>query len=43
MTISIFSDVKKYLGVEETFTGFDNDILIGINTAIMSLNQIGVR
>jgi len=39
---SILLTVKKALGVEKDFDGFDTEIIFGINTAFMSLNQIGV-
>ena len=39
---SILKSVKKQLGVHETFTAFDADIIIGINTAFMVLTQMGV-
>jgi hypothetical protein len=42
MIDSILASVKKSLGVEEDFSGFDNDILVGINSAFMALTQLGV-
>jgi hypothetical protein len=39
---SILGTIKKSLGIEDAFDGFDNDIILGINTALMSLNQIGI-
>lgn len=30
------------LGIDSTYTAFDTDILVHINTALMALNQIGV-
>ena len=39
---SILYTVKRALGVELEYTGFDTDILMGINTSIMSLMQLGV-
>jgi hypothetical protein len=37
---SILDTIKKMLGIEEI--AFDTDIIVHINTALMSLNQIGV-
>lgn len=42
MTDSIFLDVKNFLEVEESFTGFDAKIRLAINSAIADLNQIGI-
>ena len=39
---SILTSIKKLLGIEETYTYFDTDIIIYINSAIMSLTQLGV-
>ena len=39
---SILVTTKKFLGVEDDYSGFDNDIILCINTAFMSLNQLGV-
>lgn len=39
---SILTSIKKMLGIEETYTHFDVDITIYINSALMVLNQIGV-
>lgn len=39
---SILTSIKKLLGVSEDCTDFDADIIIHINTAFMSLNQLGV-
>lgn len=39
---SILLTIKKMLGVDRDFDGFDTDIIIGINSALMNLNQIGV-
>ena len=40
--MSILDSIKKMLGSELTDNAFDTDIIVGINSAIMSLNQIGV-
>lgn len=38
----ILSDTKKLLGAEGWLDAFDTDICIGINTALMTLRQLGV-
>lgn len=42
MEESILTSIKKLLGIPEEYTHFDTDIMIHINTAIMTLNQLGV-
>lgn len=39
---SILTLTKKLLGIEEDYTHFDTDIIVHINSAFMSLNQLGV-
>lgn len=39
---SILTSIKKLLGVSESCTDFDPDIIIHINTALMILNQLGI-
>ena len=39
---SILTSIKKMLGIEADYTHFDPDIIVGINTALMTLCQIGV-
>ena len=39
---SILTSIKKLLGIEETYTHFDTDIIIHINSALSDLTQIGV-
>ena len=39
---SILISIKSMLGVQEEFTGFDGTIMSAINTAIFSLNQVGI-
>ena len=39
---SILTTIKKLLGVSEADESFDIDIVMGINTALSSLTQIGV-
>lgn len=40
--ISILTSIKKLLGIAEDYTHFDYDIIAHINTAFMTLTQIGV-
>lgn len=39
---SILLTIKKMLAIESDFDGFDTDIIVAINTAFMSLNQLGI-
>ncbi|MBR6640919.1 MAG: hypothetical protein IKL08_01805 [Clostridia bacterium] len=39
---SILTSIKKMLGMTEDYTHFDTDIIIHINTAFMTLNQLGI-
>lgn len=39
---SILLTIKKLLGLDSNYDAFDVDILVGINSAFMSLCQIGV-
>lgn len=39
---SILITIKKLLGIAEDYTHFDADIIIHINTALMTLSQLGV-
>lgn len=39
---SILQSVKKLVGVHESYTEFDTDIIIHINTALAILNQLGI-
>lgn len=41
-TDSILDSMKKLLGISNDYNHFDQDIIIHINTAFMSLRQIGV-
>jgi hypothetical protein len=42
MEDSILTSVKKILGIAESDTSFDLDILIHINTVFTTLNQLGI-
>lgn len=39
---SILTSIKKLLGIAKDYTHFDDDIIIHINTAFLSLTQLGV-
>ena len=38
---SVLTEIKKLLGVDEDFPPFDTDIILGINTSLATLRQIG--
>lgn len=39
---SILTSIKKLLGITEEYTHFDNDIIIHINSVLLTLTQLGV-
>lgn len=39
---SILTSIKKLLGIDETYTHFDQDIIMHINSVFVILNQLGV-
>ncbi|GHU55301.1 hypothetical protein FACS1894132_11220 [Clostridia bacterium] len=39
---SILTSIKKLLGITEDYEHFDTDIIIGINSALSVLTQLGV-
>jgi hypothetical protein len=39
---SILDSIKKLLGIEPDYVDFDPDVIAHINSAIMTLNQLGV-
>lgn len=39
---SILTSIKKLLGITEEYSAFDVDIIIHINSAFSTLNQLGV-
>lgn len=41
-TESILLSIKKLLGITEEYTHFDTDAVIHINSAIMTLRQLGI-
>ena len=42
MSDSILTSTKKVLGIDESYTAFDIDILMHINSVFATLNQLGV-
>lgn len=39
---SILTSIKKHLGIEESYTAFDNELIMNINQALSVLTQLGV-
>lgn len=39
---SILTSIKKLLGIAEDYTQFDQDVIMHINTILMTLTQLGV-
>jgi hypothetical protein len=42
MENSILTSTKKILGLDENYTAFDPDIIMHINSAFSTLNQLGI-
>ena len=42
MTESILTSTKKILGIAESYTAFDLDVITHINSAFSTLNQLGI-
>ena len=42
MEESILASIKKLLGITDDYTHFDQDIVLQINSAFSTLNQLGV-
>lgn len=42
MTDSILTSVKKICGVSDDYTVFDQDFIMNINSALGTLNQLGI-
>lgn len=42
MVTSILTSIKKLLGLDESYTVFDVDIMMHINSALATLNQLGI-
>jgi hypothetical protein len=41
-TQSILTSTKKILGIDESYTAFDLDVLVHINSVFSTLNQLGI-
>ncbi len=41
-TDSILASIKKMLGLEDAYTPFDADVITYINSALMTLTQLGI-
>lgn len=39
---SILTSIKKLLGIQQDYTHFDADIIMHINTAFLTLSQLGI-
>lgn len=39
---SILASIKKLLGLDQDYTPFDQDVIIAINAAFLTLTQLGV-
>lgn len=39
---SVLNTIKKMLGPDASYTAFDTDVIVHINTALMTLQQLGV-
>lgn len=42
MEESILTSIKKLLGIEESYTHYDSDIIMNINSIFMALRQLGI-
>lgn len=42
MDASILTSTKKVLGIDESYTAFDPDVIMHINTAFATLSQLGI-
>lgn len=42
MNESILNSIKKYLGIDQSYNHFDQDIIMNINAALSTLTQLGV-
>jgi len=42
MLTSILTSIKKNLGIDESYTAFDEDIIMHINSTFSTLEQLGV-
>ena len=39
---SILTSIKKHLGIEESYTAFDDELIMDINSSLSVLTQLGV-
>ncbi len=39
---SILNTIKKMLGIESDYDAFDTDIIVNINSALLTLTQLGI-
>jgi len=39
---SVLTSIKKLLGIEAIYTNFDQDIVMHINSVLMTVNQLGL-
>lgn len=39
---SVLTTIKKMLGIAADYTHFDSDIIVHINSVLMTLNQLGI-
>lgn len=42
MDKSILNNIKKILGLDETYTAFDTDVIIHTNSVFSTLSQLGI-
>lgn len=42
METSILKTIRTAVGIQTDFTGFDEELIVAINTALMSLSQLGI-
>lgn len=42
MDKSILNNIKKILGLDESYTAFDTDVIIHINSVFSTLSQLGI-
>lgn len=42
MDKSILNNIKKILGLDESYTAFDTDVMIHINSVFSTLSQLGI-
>lgn len=40
---SVLTSIKKFLGIDEDYEQFDQDVIIHINSVLMVLSQLGIE